>query len=128
MKLLSKKKKRAILSRARQLVERRWIQGGFTAKRGERVTFPSDRRSPSAFENEDRFRGYCLAGALCKAAIEEGVIRKERGASFYEGWEDVIRAVDVHAPTRHSPTLWNDTPGRTKAEVLEVIDRALAGL
>ena len=61
-------------------------------------------------------RGFCVYGA-CGAA--------EHGSALCGGYgpaEDVMRKV-LGAPQLAA---WNDTPGRTKAEVLAAFDKAIA--
>jgi hypothetical protein len=62
--------------------------------------------------------GFCLLGALERATNADREIYR----LAYERVHDVVR------PGCLSLMLWNDTPDRTQAEVLNALDRAIAAM
>lgn len=67
--------------------------------------------------------GYCLAGALCEASYEIGVLSPAE--TMYMA-TDVIP--DVRVTERQiSLIAWNDEPGRTIDEVMAVLGAAIEG-
>lgn len=94
---------RDILIRARALVARGWTQR--TNARDE-TGRPTDPRGPDAV-------CWCLSGAVHRVAPD----------AARHAYQLLCKALD-------SPWAvdWNDTPGRTQAEVLELFDRAIARL
>lgn len=86
------------LKKARALLARGWCQG-------------------SLYEGSSKAPEYCILGAIYSVAPE----KSEQ--------DDVVNAVRAALPNRCiGISYYNDTPGRTQAEVLEVIDRAIEGL
>ncbi len=94
------------LEAARALISKGWTQGWY-AKDGE---------GNEVSCHDDRAEGYCLRGA-CMAVVEPTI-------DGVDGHAELIFALngalgDVYL------TKFNDTGGRTQAEVLALIDRAI---
>lgn len=110
----------SILNRARKLLARRggWIIG---ASRGFR-----QRNGELALLGNRRANCYCLTGAIAAAAGT----RMRDG----DGYEMACRALGSFLTKRRlaSPDIalieWNDAAGRTKEQVVALIDKAIAGL
>jgi hypothetical protein len=92
-----------VLERAgRLLEEREWLQGVYGAGPNGEI----------ADENAPDCPGFCLMGAL------KNVLGGWKGTADAEHFiDEVIR--DIHGAEH-----WNDTPGRTKQEVLEALSKA----
>ena len=93
-----------IAARAR-MAEREHIQGYFYKLHTGRFTNDPP-REPS------KIVGCCAAGALFNGELVRGHFPAYRLLSQTAGGEDFLSS-------------WNDLPGRTKAEVLELFDRAI---
>jgi hypothetical protein len=66
----------------------------------------------SSRNNEDGTTSYCLLGALSTV--------NKRYHVYYTAKDHVEEILEVPIP------VWNDAPGRTQAEVLDLFDRAIA--
>jgi hypothetical protein len=90
---------RDVLGGVRLLIENGWTRGRDKKKRGARTC-------------------YCLSGALAAVVGEDW--DSDLGARTY-----LKRAISPFSPGHVIITEWNDAPGRTKAQVLAVIDGAI---
>lgn len=97
-----------VLKRTRELVAQGWCQEAFAkTKHGQ----------PCAW-SEPEAGQFCISGAVRRAAYSQG-----RG-NRYELWKRAGDAIRLIVPDFVS---WNDEPGRTQQEVLDLLDRAIAG-
>lgn len=87
----------------RQLVDAGWIQWGW----------------------EDE-RGYCLVGALKHTCRVSDYVFAVEDYAVYRAVHDRLRAQLPASARRSSLMGWNDALSRTKAEVLDLCDRAIA--
>lgn len=94
-----------VLKKARALLEKGWCQGHYAIGESGREV---DAMSKSA-------RCFCIDGAL---------IRANGTDSEYIATAAIVRAALGKAA--FSPIGWNDAPGRTQSEVLDLMDRAIA--
>jgi len=106
----------ATLAEARKLIAQGWTQGAFYDD-----------------EDEDGLGCYCLAGAV--GAAEAGSVRLAKGRVkfiFYSRIKSIQSLSDCLGGKGRGQdavdlvTEWNDTPGRTQEDVLDLIDRAIA--
>lgn len=99
---------REALVAARELLtpEGAWTQGAFArVGRGGNPIGPA----------EPRAKCFCIVGALKRVCPWEASL--------------AFRALERAIGVRPGDVVnWNDTPGRTQAEVLEVLDKAIAGV
>lgn len=95
-----RKTTRKELIKARRLIARGWCQG--------------QAREQRLFGNS-----YCTLGALAKAA----------GRNYYSGKAfGAIQSEVLKQDYASGIVTWNDAPGRTQQEVLDLFDRAIEGL
>lgn len=98
-----------ILETIKVLQEFTWIQGYIALDLHNTVCGPTD----------PELKCLCLAGAIQLAAVRLLKVDEREVINYglIEGVRDVIRA------TTHDATLsgWNDAPGRTKEEVIEML-------
>lgn len=92
-----------VLKKARALIEQGWTQGAF-----KRYT-----------DNPDRPIEYCAVGAIREAS------NSEVWGELYDAGICLSTALRGMAYT-HDPIEFNDAPGRTREEVLEMFDKAIA--
>jgi hypothetical protein len=88
------------LIEARRLIESGWIQ----------------------YEARNR-KGHCLSGALFNAS---GCLPGEITSEAYQEAVDLVRSVIFEPKFGGALMLWNDADGRTKADVLDALDQAIA--
>lgn len=70
--------------------------------------------------NDPSVTCFCISGAMAKSS------GMHMAWNEFEGW-DLLRRVLIKNPVGpFDPIDWNDAPGRTKAEVLDLFDRAIA--
>jgi hypothetical protein len=95
-----------ILRAARALIEKpeAWVQKQYRAYADEKCEVVT---------------GYCLVGALTRGEV----IGPRCLGSDDEFWRAYECVADQ---SRVTPEVWNDAPGRTHAEVLALLDRAIA--
>lgn len=91
-----------ILKRARSLIAEGWCQG----------VSAQDANGHCTSVDSVHAVKWCIDGAFCASA----------GVGYLEAIKCLSRAFD----SPQSIILWNDTPGRTQAEVLAAFDRAIA--
>src|SRR5215471_1820324 len=132
-----------LLERARAELEAGWVQGGWWA-------VSSADGSPilvvgyaAAGDSPDRVEGVCLVGALMHAGSRLPGAASEVGRTVdavYDalwapcdqpgappsGWLPPVPPPDVRQARVRMLTQWNDRAGRTQAEVLAVVDRAIS--
>ncbi len=116
----------AVLERATQLIEQGWTQGAGARNEWHR---PVPESSLSACE-------YCLRGAISRAALDLGLDPTSdyrlRGSPPEVAWKEVCQAdaalVDLLEKAVTKPgapqvrlMAWNDSPFRTKLEVVAVL-------
>ena len=65
---------------------------------------------------------FCVLGAMDRAHWELEPTDEE---SPFGGGPEAISALDLHIPLQMSLPEWNDRPGRTKEEVLALLDTAI---
>lgn len=133
---------RALLERARALVAAGWVQDAFYVVRDRR----GRERPVSPFGlllvSRGEVVGACLVGAVSHAA--SGVDRRDRRADAALAvdtvWAALVGAVppadvghpaDLGHPAERAARVrelarWNDEPQRSRADVLDLLDRALA--
>lgn len=102
-----------ILTKARELVAKPggWTQGEFGRdKDGLRAVYSSPAVS------------FCAYGACIEAAAKYDGADTRVWASATDALTAQIKKAGV------SITVWNDTPGRTQAEVVELFDKAIASV
>lgn len=95
-----------VLTEARSWVDKGWTQG-YPARTAEGLC-TRDVSDPEA-------TSWCVVGGIWKALAELGVWSLEHDARVL--FEDVVGC---------NPATWNDDPWRTKEQVLEALDRAIA--
>jgi hypothetical protein len=103
------------LKKVRKFIERGWCQGYFALnKEGREV----DARSRSACK-------WCLIGAICKTTPD---IRFLHIKNIVEN--ELDKDICSRARSQHQNSIegWNDKPGRTQKQVLNLIDRVLKKL
>lgn len=127
---------RALLERARALVAAGWVQDAFYVVRDRR----GRERPVSPFGlllvSRGEVVGACLVGAVSHAA--SGVDRRDRRADAALAvdtvWAALVGAAppaDLGHPAERAARVrelarWNDEPQRSRADVLDLLDRALA--
>lgn len=95
-----------LLQNTRALIVRGWNQGTFAQNaKGEAVT-----------SGDPEACSWCLIGALGTAA-------KDHETAFDRAYDILRKLMPIGS---YSLSLWNDLPGRTQADVLALIDRAIA--
>jgi hypothetical protein len=126
----------AVLEGARAELEVGWVQGGWwsvsSADGGHRLVTGDAGGSPAHVD------GSCLVGAFARAGSSSDVVRAvdavydalwasrdEPGAPLPGGLPPVPPP-DVRLARVRTLTQWNDRAGRTQAEVLTVVDRAIS--
>lgn len=110
-----------MLNEARALLARGWCQG-----MGAR-----DDRGRQTWVLNPHAARYCLTGAVRKAAWQVAWRDTERGISRYNGrQQDLEHESYTHLQrfTRMEVAAWNDQPKRQQAEVLTLLDQAIAAL
>jgi hypothetical protein len=75
---------------------------------------------------EDDKRGYCLVGALKHTCSVSEYVFSVEDYTVYRAAHDRLRAQLPASARRFSLMGWNDELSRTKAEVLDLLDRAIA--
>lgn len=89
-----------ILNAAADLCERGWTQGDFAVNADGRVSAPWDKSAVA----------WCVIGAVRSCTKD--------------AW-DVTNAIALlHGYVGQNVSAWNDTPGRTQAEVVETLRKA----
>ncbi len=123
----------AVLEGSRTELEAGWVQGGWwrvsTADGGHRLETGDAGGSPAHVD------GSCLVGALARAGSSADVGRAvdavydalwaSRGQPSTPGLPPVP-APEVQRARVRTLTQWNDRAGRTREEVLAVVDRAIS--
>ena len=104
----------ATLAEARKLIAQGWTQGAF-------------------YDDEDGRGCYCLAGAVGAAEAASVKLPKGRVKFVFYSRSKSIAALSACLGGRGRGagavdlvTEWNDAPGRTQEDVLDLIDRAIA--
>jgi hypothetical protein len=133
----------ALLEGARAELTSGWVQGGWwtmPAGPGRQTLVRGLAGGPS---NPRTVGAVCLVGALIRAGSQQGRDAEVGRAvdAVYEGlWEsrgqptitpgglNVVSSPQVRLAKVQWLTRWNDAPGRTTGEVLDVVDRAIAGV
>jgi len=123
----------AVLEGARAELEVGWVQGGWwsvsSADGGHRLVTGDAGGSPAHVD------GSCLVGALARAGSSSDVGRAV-DAAYDALWASRGQPTPAGLPPVPSPevrqarvrtlTRWNDRAGRTRAEVLALVDRAIS--
>jgi hypothetical protein len=122
----------AVLEGARAELEAGWVQGGWwlvTSADGDRRLVTGDAGGTPAHVD-----GSCLVGALARAGSSSDVGRAV-DAVYDALWASRGQPTSAGLPPVPSPevrqarvrtlTQWNDRAGRTRAEVLALVDRAI---
>lgn len=111
---------RDVLLKAASYVEEGWIQSAFHQFK----TVSQDRRS---FRGLKQTRvdplGSCAVGAIDRAAIRLG-LEYEHAEAAVERLARSVKGTDDFSYADDEIVEWNDTPGRTSAEVAEALRRA----
>lgn len=100
------------------LVERGWCQGTY-AMGGT----PETKYSPT----DPRAERFCVIGATVRAeweAYPEGV-KMDRSTVRHRVSVRLRQAVEEVSPDHPAPATYNDTPGRTREEMVAVLDKAI---
>jgi hypothetical protein len=90
------------LAEARKLIAQGWTQGAY-----KRVV--------------NGVECWCISGAIDKAAPDDKPNELAFAALFHALGDD-----DLYLSSSSNLTGWNDAPGRTKEDVLALIDRAIS--
>ena len=131
----------AVLAGARALIARGWLQGGWyilEAPDGRRRFVGAGSLTRRSF---GEIVQSCLVGAVVESARWHTCEKKAAGPAIDTLWQE-LGELCGHRPTAGpSPptpvlrtrevgelTTWNDTPGRTRDEVLQLLDAAIARL
>ena len=124
---------RALLERARALVADGWVQDAFYVVRGRH----GETRPVSPFGlvllSRSDVVGACLVGAVAhaSAAVDRRDRRSHAALAVDTLWEEMSgRPAETPHPAARSARVrdlagWNDEPGRTRRDVLDLLDRAL---
>jgi hypothetical protein len=134
----------AVLEGGRAELEAGWVQGGWWTV----SSADGNPRLVSGFEaaggSPDQVDGVCLVGALARAGSRQPGAAPGVGRAVdavYHALCDVLRASrgrtgglarvrvpppEVRLARARALTQWHDRPGRTRAEVLAVVDRAIS--
>jgi hypothetical protein len=134
----------ALLDGARAELSAGWLQGGWwtpPAGRRDRQTVQAGPAVDSS--NPHTVTAVCLVGALIRAGSRQGrdaevgraidavydAIWESRGqpAATPGGGPILVSSPQVRLARVQWLTRWNDAPGRTNDEVLNILDRAIAG-
>lgn len=104
---------RSILTRTKELLDKGWT----------RQANARDDEEQEVSVIRDNATCFCLEGALLRALHEHGVSRDSANE------DAVFERVQRHLPTKYNCLFaWNDEEGRTKEEVIAVVDKALVEL
>jgi hypothetical protein len=136
---------RAVLERARSLIERGWLQHGWYVSRHQPPPSLVGRfRQAVRTPDVDEVERACLVAAVALAAHGGGDARpdvvRDAGPALDIVWDAMWAAAGQPGPgtarrvlppaTRASRmrelARWNDAAGRTRAEVLTLLDRAIS--
>lgn len=117
--MLTSEKTLEILQRARQLVAAGWVKGKY-------ATNASGREVP--IDNYDAVC-FCLRGALVRSGQEHCDTAYLRGVKPYELARDLVnQEIAKERPASYWTAIeFNDAPWTTHADVLKVMDMAIAG-
>jgi hypothetical protein len=132
-----------LLERARAELEAGWVQGGWWAVSSADGSPILVAGYAAAGGSPDRVEGVCLVGALMHAGSRLPGAASEVGRAIdavYDalwssrgqpgvppaGWLPPVPPPDVRQARVRTMTQWNDRAGRTQAEVLAVVDRAIS--
>ena len=128
----------AILETARTVLERGWLQDGWyrTTPR------PLRRRLFGPTPGPDGIEAACLVAAVAVAGHSGGAfthVDRDSGPAVDRVWEALQESRQGHVETPSGAVApivrrarmrelvrWNDTPGRTRDEVLGLVDRAIS--
>jgi hypothetical protein len=95
-----------VLVKARAKIEQGWTQGTFARNGNQEYVYPTDSDAVS----------WCVRGAICVVVVEETEDLGFRARRLLASANQITEGLAV----------WNDTPGRTQAEVLAAFDKAIA--
>jgi hypothetical protein len=98
----------AVLRRAKELITRGWTQ----------LTPAQDEFCASCDVRSDWARKFCLMGAIARACVDF------QSLAVWNSLCDVLWTIGPIRASR-SPVDWNDSPGRTQQEVLDVLHLAI---
>lgn len=123
----------ALLERARALVAEGWVQDAFYVVRGRH----GETRPVSPFGllllTRTDVVGACLVGAVAhaSAAVDRGDRRSQSALAVDLLWEALDGgSADAHPAARAARVRdlagWNDEPGRSREDVLDLLDRAVS--
>jgi hypothetical protein len=129
----------AVLEGARAELEAGWVQGGWwavsSADGGLRLVGGYE----AAGGHPDRVGGACLVGALARAGSRRPAASSEVGRAVDAVYDALwaspgqpsrglppVPSPEVRLARVRTLTQWNDRAGRTQAEVLAMVDRAIS--
>ncbi|MET0189527.1 MAG: hypothetical protein ABW212_11045 [Pseudonocardia sediminis] len=128
---------RVVLEAARAVVERGWLQNGWY----ETAPRPLWRKLLGPLPTPDMLEGACLVAAVAVAGHSGGAftqLDRDSGPAIDRVW-DALRELRgrraeetgavppiVRRARMRELVRWNDTPGRTRDEVLGLLDRAIS--
>ncbi len=105
------RQQRQVFAEAKKLIEQGWIRGDLAQDKDGKSVDPSD---PSACQ-------FCLLGALYKACEEIGVSYRLVGIKL-AGNLPVWYVSSVYNGGRSAIAHYNNDPGRTKEEIINLLD------
>jgi hypothetical protein len=129
-----------VLAGARQVLERGWVQEGWYSVRDRSGRPRLVGSTVLGVPRPADIVGACLVGAIAHVASRDTTNHRAAAAAALDALWETLRRSDaaVAAVPDHTPlpvarafrsrdlVRWNDQPGRTKADVLALVDRALA--
>jgi hypothetical protein len=131
----------AVLVGARALIARGWLQGGWyvlQATDGRRRFVGAGSLTRRSF---GEIVQSCVVGAVVESARWHTAEKGAAGPAIDALWHELAGLTGHRVPADPLPptpvvrrrevgdlTTWNDTPGRTRDEVLHLLDAAIAGL
>jgi hypothetical protein len=125
---------RALLERARARVAEGWVQDAFYVVRGRRGEARPVSPLGLLLLSRTDVVGACLVGAVAHsaAAVDRPDRRGQAALAVDLLWEALAGGpVDTPHPAARSSRVrdlarWNDEPGRSRQDVLDLLDRAVA--
>lgn len=103
------------LMKARALIRKGWIQGAFAA----------DRKGKEVPANSRKACRWCTLGSLCSVDGRNFYVRRMPSMAFFGARKALRLAVAEEGFVGHDLVLFNEAPGRKKAEVLKVFAAAI---
>jgi hypothetical protein len=130
----------AVLEHARAIIETGWVQNRWTVERGRPTAQPSTRTAGSASATPDGTVAACVVGAVAlavRARNPQANLAVDTAPALAVVWDAVHSGSARPAAGRAAPhavrvarmrdlARWNDQQGRTRDEVVALLDRAAA--